>query len=204
MLLLHAPQSLVLSLSLPRCEDSGLGQVKYCTERKRPCIRGNAFRFRPVTAVKFNAGEHVGSAEQSLEFRGSETWVDIPTSIRFIAPNTEGDDEALEMSEGSGLNLQDTIDDNAFDGPHAALFSNSDRTSLADSHHPRDSELHSLHTKDLHSSELIVDSSSHIAQHLPPLHRMLENEPSPHASSPYPSSKHRLTSSSSFLSDPFQ
>jgi hypothetical protein len=55
-------------------------KCKYCTERKRPCIRGNAFRFRPVTVVKFNAGEDIGSAEQSLEFRGSQTWVQIPAS----------------------------------------------------------------------------------------------------------------------------
>lgn len=55
-------------------------KCKYCTERKRPCIRGNAFRFRPVTAVKFNAGEDVGSAEQSLEFKRSQTWVQIPAA----------------------------------------------------------------------------------------------------------------------------
>ncbi|KAJ4300951.1 hypothetical protein N0V90_003040 [Kalmusia sp. IMI 367209] len=71
-------------------------KCKYCTERKRPCIRGNAFRFRPVTAVKFNAGEDVGSAEQSLEFGGSQTWVQIPPSLRFVAPNTDGNDEAVE------------------------------------------------------------------------------------------------------------
>ncbi|KAH7132468.1 hypothetical protein B0J11DRAFT_228002 [Dendryphion nanum] len=72
-------------------------KCKYCTERKRQCIRGNAFRFRPVTTVKFNAGEDVGSAEQSLEFRGSQTWVHIPTSLRFVPPNTDGDEEALDL-----------------------------------------------------------------------------------------------------------
>ncbi|KAF2683356.1 hypothetical protein K458DRAFT_389969 [Lentithecium fluviatile CBS 122367] len=71
-------------------------KCKYCTERKRPCIRGNAFRFRPVTAVKFNAGEDVGSAEQSLEFRGNQTWVQIPASLRFVQPNTDGDEENVE------------------------------------------------------------------------------------------------------------
>lgn len=59
---------------------------KNCTEKKKPCIRGNAFRFRAVTAVKFNAGEDIGSAEQSLEFRGSQTWVRIPASRKsFIS-----------------------------------------------------------------------------------------------------------------------
>lgn len=53
-------------------------KCKYCTERKRPCIRGNAFRFRPVKTVKFNAGEDIGSAEQSLEFGAGQTWVEIP------------------------------------------------------------------------------------------------------------------------------
>jgi hypothetical protein len=31
--------------------------------------------FRSVTAGKFNAREDIGSAEQSLEFGGSQTWV---------------------------------------------------------------------------------------------------------------------------------
>ncbi|KAF3005883.1 hypothetical protein E8E13_009301 [Curvularia kusanoi] len=68
-------------------------KCKYCTERKKPCIRGNAFRFRPVKAVKFNAGEDIGSAEQSLEFGASQTWVEVPRSLHFFAPNTDGDDE---------------------------------------------------------------------------------------------------------------
>lgn len=55
-------------------------KCKYCTERKKPCIRGNAFRFRNVTSVKYNAGEDIGSAEQSLEFRSEQTWVNIPNS----------------------------------------------------------------------------------------------------------------------------
>ncbi|KAF2827758.1 hypothetical protein CC86DRAFT_454551 [Ophiobolus disseminans] len=72
-------------------------ECKYCTARKKPCIRGNAFRFRPVKSVKFNAGEDLGSAEQSLEFRKGQTWVDIPRSLHFIAPNTDGDEEELEL-----------------------------------------------------------------------------------------------------------
>ncbi|KAJ4314863.1 hypothetical protein N0V94_006241 [Neodidymelliopsis sp. IMI 364377] len=70
-------------------------KCKYCTERKRPCIRGNAFRFRPVKAVKFNAGEDIGSAEQSLEFGAGQTWVEIPKLLHFFAPNTDGDDVVL-------------------------------------------------------------------------------------------------------------
>ncbi|KAF3031861.1 hypothetical protein E8E11_002239, partial [Didymella keratinophila] len=72
-------------------------KCKYCTERKRPCIRGNAFRFRPVKAVKFNAGEDIGSAEQSLEFGAGQTWVNIPRSLHFFAPNTDGDDEVVPV-----------------------------------------------------------------------------------------------------------
>ncbi|KAL5391438.1 hypothetical protein DPSP01_001306 [Paraphaeosphaeria sporulosa] len=94
-------------------------KCKYCTERKRPCIRGSAFRFRPVTAVKFNAGEDLGSAEQSLEFGGNQTWVSIPPSLRFIALNTDGDEVAVEdelepepgsVSEGSDPTLRQMLD----------------------------------------------------------------------------------------------
>ncbi|KAF1971484.1 hypothetical protein BU23DRAFT_183352 [Bimuria novae-zelandiae CBS 107.79] len=95
-------------------------QCKYCAERKRPCIRGNAYRFRPVTAVKFNAGEDLGSAEQSLEFGGSQTWVTIPPSLRFVAPNTNGHEEIVEdeteqqpesASEGSDPALQQLLEE---------------------------------------------------------------------------------------------
>jgi hypothetical protein len=62
-------------------------RCKYCTERKKPCLRGNAFRFRPVKSVKFNAGEDIGSAEQSLEFRIGQKWVEIPRSRKYQAPS---------------------------------------------------------------------------------------------------------------------
>lgn len=70
-------------------------KCKYCTERKRQCIRGNAFRFRPVKAVKFNAGEDIGSAEQSLEFRISQTWVNIPNSCTLDSPHIEREKELI-------------------------------------------------------------------------------------------------------------
>ncbi|KAL6706842.1 hypothetical protein ACN47E_004985 [Coniothyrium glycines] len=80
-------------------------KCKYCTERKKPCIRGNAFRFRPVKAVKFNAGEDIGSAEQSLEFRLEQTWVSIPTSLHFVAPNTDGDEVDFDVDTSTTLDL---------------------------------------------------------------------------------------------------
>jgi hypothetical protein len=84
-------------------------KCKYCTERKKPCIRGNAFRFRPVTAVKFNAGEDIGSAEQSLEFRVGQQWVDIPSSLRFIEPNKDsGDEEEYEVEPECERNPEST------------------------------------------------------------------------------------------------
>ncbi|KAH7402073.1 hypothetical protein DE146DRAFT_787802 [Phaeosphaeria sp. MPI-PUGE-AT-0046c] len=72
-------------------------KCKYCTERKKPCIRANAFRFRPVKAVKFNAGECIGSAEQSLEFRIGQKWVEIPRSLHFVTPNTDGDEQPTDF-----------------------------------------------------------------------------------------------------------
>lgn len=57
-------------------------KCKYCTDRRSTCIKGSTFRFRPVKSVKFNGGEDVGSAEQSLEFGASQTWVDIPRSCK--------------------------------------------------------------------------------------------------------------------------
>ncbi|PSN65452.1 hypothetical protein BS50DRAFT_575458 [Corynespora cassiicola Philippines] len=125
-------------------------KCKYCTERKRPCIRGNAFRFRPVTAVKFNAGEDVGSAEQSLEFRGSQTWVAIPNSLRFVPPNTDGDEAAAleaeaeaepeSASDDSTQVLQPTVD-GTFD--EVEIFSYPDRSAFqplqrTDSHGSQD------------------------------------------------------------------
>ncbi|KAI4691396.1 uncharacterized protein J4E84_003689 [Alternaria hordeiaustralica] len=84
-------------------------KCKYCTERKKPCIRGNAFRFRPVTAVKFNAGEDIGSAEQSLEFQVGQQWVDIPSSLHFVEPNKDsGDEEEYEAGPESEANPEST------------------------------------------------------------------------------------------------
>lgn len=57
-------------------------KCKYCADRSSACIKGSAFRFRSVKAVKFNGGEDVGSAEQSLEFGASQTWVNIPRSCK--------------------------------------------------------------------------------------------------------------------------
>ncbi|KAI4935417.1 uncharacterized protein J4E92_002706 [Alternaria infectoria] len=89
-------------------------KCKYCTERKKPCIRGNAFRFRPVTAVKFNAGEDIGSAEQSLEFQVGQQWVDIPSSLHFVEPNKDSDDEeeyeAGPESEANPESTPNTLD----------------------------------------------------------------------------------------------
>ncbi|KAF2475054.1 uncharacterized protein BDR25DRAFT_384596 [Lindgomyces ingoldianus] len=78
-------------------------KCKHCTERDRPCVKGNAFRFRPVTSVKFNAGEDIGSAEQSLNFQTSQTWVDIPESLRFVPPNTDPDDLGEPDEPGEGV-----------------------------------------------------------------------------------------------------
>ncbi|KAG9196525.1 hypothetical protein G6011_01646 [Alternaria panax] len=84
-------------------------ECKYCIERKKPCIRGNAFRFRPVTAVKFNAGEDIGSAEQSLEFRVGQQWVDIPSSLHFVEPNKDsGDEEEYETVPECEANPEST------------------------------------------------------------------------------------------------
>ncbi|KAI8935875.1 hypothetical protein NX059_007390 [Plenodomus lindquistii] len=74
-------------------------QCKYCSEKQKQCVRGNAFRFRPVKSVKFNAGEDIGSAEQLLEFCAGQTWVDIPGAVRFITPNTEGDEVGPDLEE---------------------------------------------------------------------------------------------------------
>lgn len=70
-------------------------KCKYCTERKRLCIRGNAFRFRPVKTVKFNAGEDIGSAEQSLEFGAGQTWVEIPRACKLVSSPSYGPDSDL-------------------------------------------------------------------------------------------------------------
>ncbi|KAF2793774.1 hypothetical protein K505DRAFT_375122 [Melanomma pulvis-pyrius CBS 109.77] len=181
-------------------------KCKYCSERKRPCIRGNAFRFRPVTAVKFNAGEDIGSAEQSLEFRGSETWVNIPSSLRFIAPNTDGDEESLEMSEDlasedSGHALQQPTDRTSFHDTDTSLFSTyPDRTSLSGPHHPTDTEFHDLHrvnSRGSHDLPALVDSPRHIVPPLPPIHDVLEKG-SPNT---YDGPEHHRTNSSSLLSE---
>ncbi|KAF1360277.1 hypothetical protein EJ07DRAFT_116170, partial [Lizonia empirigonia] len=93
-------------------------KCKYCTERKRPCIRGNAFRFRPVKAVKFNAGEDIGSAEQSLEFGAGQTWVEIPRSLHFFAPNTDGDDEVVPIDVESQIEAEpETASDESSNNP---------------------------------------------------------------------------------------
>ncbi|CAN9363382.1 unnamed protein product [Alternaria alternata] len=98
--------------------------------RVDPCVRGNAFRFRPVTAVKFNAGEDIGSAEQSLEFRVGQQWVDIPSScayapgpiqlqwliksgvVHFVEPNKDsGDEEEYEAVPEGEANPESTSND---------------------------------------------------------------------------------------------
>ncbi|KAJ8114797.1 hypothetical protein OPT61_g3415 [Boeremia exigua] len=93
-------------------------KCKYCTEKRRPCIRGNAFRFRPVKAVKFNAGEDIGSAEQSLEFGAAQTWVEIPRSLHFFAPNTDGDDEVVPVDDESQVDVEvENTTDESSDNP---------------------------------------------------------------------------------------
>ncbi|KAF2658339.1 hypothetical protein K491DRAFT_776521 [Lophiostoma macrostomum CBS 122681] len=149
-------------------------KCKYCTERKRPCIRGNAFRFRPVTVVKFNAGEDVGSAEQSLEFRGSQTWVQIPGPLRFVPPNTEGDEDAIEFepeesaSEESGSAAfqqhQQPTNDN-FD--HVLASSYPDRTSFSALH-----RTHS-HTSAPQDIPALLESPTSVAPILSPIHDVL-------------------------------
>ncbi|KAF2854704.1 hypothetical protein T440DRAFT_416190 [Plenodomus tracheiphilus IPT5] len=94
-------------------------KCKYCSEKKKQCIRGNAFRFRPVKAVKFNAGEDIGSAEQSLKFCAGQTWVNIPSTVHFLAPNTEGDEEGSDIEED---NEENPVVDQA-DSAHSASSS---------------------------------------------------------------------------------
>lgn len=77
------PQSRNYLVAITGVKVGDAEKCKYCTERKKPCIRANAFRFRPVKAVKFNAGEYIGSAEQSLEFRIGQKWVEIPRSCTY-------------------------------------------------------------------------------------------------------------------------
>jgi hypothetical protein len=55
----------------------GSDRCEYCAERERPCVRANAYKFRHVKTVKFNAGENVGSSEQSLEFEPDQPWAQI-------------------------------------------------------------------------------------------------------------------------------
>ncbi|KAF1993776.1 hypothetical protein P154DRAFT_582447 [Amniculicola lignicola CBS 123094] len=174
-------------------------KCKYCSERKRPCIRGNAFRFRPVTSVKFNAGEDVGSAEQTLEFGKHQTWVDIPTSLRFVAPNMDGDgddyvepeeesEEVDEVSEQSGLSYPSLDEPSLSHGDVPINFAFPHRTSIHNSFHHR-SDSHTsqdlfkpLHRTDSHASQdlpVLLDSPSNIAPYLPPINDVLSSGISP-------------------------
>ncbi|KAF2113150.1 hypothetical protein BDV96DRAFT_579825 [Lophiotrema nucula] len=151
-------------------------KCKYCADRKRPCIRGNAFRFRPVTAVKFNAGEDVGSAEQSLEFQGSQTWVDIPRSIRFVAPNTEGDEDTLDIEAEEATSATPEVpyhlsNTTAFEDSEASLYNIADRSSIA--------SLHRTESLASHDLPALIESPPHPLPFLPPIHNVLHSQVSP-------------------------
>ncbi|KAI0896020.1 hypothetical protein F4806DRAFT_496146 [Annulohypoxylon nitens] len=73
----------------------GTDDCKNCTQKKRTCVKGECYRFCPVVSVRFNAGENVGAAQQELEFADSQTWVHIPSTLRFLPPNTDEDDDGV-------------------------------------------------------------------------------------------------------------
>ncbi|KAI0884272.1 uncharacterized protein GGS22DRAFT_189401 [Annulohypoxylon maeteangense] len=75
----------------------GSDDCKNCTQKKRTCVKGECYRFCPVLSVRFNAGENIGAAQQELEFSENQTWVDIPTTLKFLPPNAE-DDEDISIS----------------------------------------------------------------------------------------------------------
>ncbi|KAF2737838.1 hypothetical protein EJ04DRAFT_487423 [Polyplosphaeria fusca] len=158
-------------------------KCKYCIERKRCCIRGNAFRFRPVTSVKFNAGEDVGSAEQSLEFRSSQTWVRVPRSLRFMTPNKGGDEEEEEEDLERNLNNpvaeahtrsiiepSNPVDATNFETDQTHIFTFPDRTSLsAGSHDPAEA----------FAAPAVLGPPAHATPFLPPIQDVLSNAISP-------------------------
>ncbi|KAF2014875.1 hypothetical protein BU24DRAFT_463619 [Aaosphaeria arxii CBS 175.79] len=194
-MLISPPQ---VSFSSKLCDSVAAGvklrdseKCKYCSERSRTCIRANAFRFRPVTSVKFNAGEEVGSAEQSLEFQRSQTWVDIPSALRFISPNTEGDDEDLELEPNvskvadedptasepvgqSSIDWDPSVEDLRLDSTDASTYTFAHRSSTS-------VDLHALHRTDSHNSGMshdppaLINSPSDIASISTPINKVLES-----------------------------
>ncbi|KAI1458889.1 hypothetical protein F4805DRAFT_456283 [Annulohypoxylon moriforme] len=77
----------------------GTDDCKSCTQKKRACVKGECYRFCPVLSVRFNAGENVGAAQQELEFSANQTWVHIPSTLKFLPPNAEDDEDV--SSSGS-------------------------------------------------------------------------------------------------------
>ncbi|KAI1206297.1 uncharacterized protein F4807DRAFT_235297 [Annulohypoxylon truncatum] len=74
-------------------------KCKNCTQKKRACVKGECYRFCPVVSVRFNAGEDVGAAKQELEFAVNQTWVHIPSTLKFLPPNTGDDEDSISGSE---------------------------------------------------------------------------------------------------------
>jgi hypothetical protein len=127
--------------------------------------------------------------------------------VRFVAPNTDGDDEPYDMpeevaSEESGHDFHQLADNTSFEETHASLFSTyPERPAPTDSHHPADSEYHGLERVHSHGSRhlpAVVDSPTHVASLLPPIHNVLEKGLSP---SSYHAPDHHQTNSPTLLSD---
>lgn len=186
----------MLSLTLVGVKLRNSERCKYCTERKRSCIRGNAFRFRSVKAVKFNAGEDIGSAEQSLEFRSGQTWVDIPSSsvltlpglvlaqtadfarfvVRFIAPNTDEDDEAHVIEDEVNRELE--IASDAAGGDF--LIAQPSRGSIVERNDSASDNV-LLSYRDRSPFPGITVPTFHSASDLPSIHNVLSNHISPNS-----------------------
>jgi hypothetical protein len=129
--------------------------------------------------------------------------------VRFVAPNTDGDEEFLDVleeltSEKSSQGVTQPIEDTTFEETQASVFSAyPDRTSITDLHHT-DAEYHDLDRVDSHESHhrsAVVESPTHILPILPPIDDVLDKIVSP---SSYHPSEHRRANSSSHLSEPLR